>query len=74
MITAVDTSVLLDVFGANQKYGAASSGALDMCAAEGSLVASDVVWAETAAAFAEASAFEQAMRELGVWSRRSPKQ
>ena len=66
MITAVDTNVLLDVFGANQKYGVASAGALDRCAAEGSLVASAVVWSETAAAFAEASAFERAMRDLGI--------
>ena len=66
MITAVDTNVLLDVFGANQKYGAASAGALDRCAAEGSLVASAVVWSETAAAFSEASAFQRAMRDLGV--------
>ena len=66
MITAVDTNVLLDVFGANPKYGAASAGALDRCAAEGSLVASAVVWSETAAAFAQASVFERAMRDLGV--------
>ena len=66
MITAVDTNVLLDVFGANPKYGAASAGALDRCAAEGSLVASAVVWSETAAAFDEAAVFERAMRDLGV--------
>ena len=66
MITAVDTNVLLDVFGANQNYGAASASALDRCAAEGSLVASAVVWSETAAAFAQASVFERAMRDLGV--------
>ena len=66
MITAVDTNVLLDVFGANQNYGAASASALDRCAAEGSLIASAAVWSETAAAFAEASAFERAMRDLGV--------
>lgn len=66
MITAVDTKVLLDVFGANQKYGADSAVALDRCAAEGSLVASAVVWFETAAAFAQASVFERAMRDLGI--------
>jgi len=66
MITAVDTNVLLDVFGANQKYGTAAAVALDRCAAEGSLVASAVVWSETAAAFAEEAAFERAMRDLGV--------
>jgi predicted nucleic acid-binding protein len=66
MITAVDSNVLLDVFGANQEYGAASAAALDRCAAEGSLVASAVVWSETAAAFAEASVFQRAMRDLGV--------
>jgi len=66
MITAVDTSVLLDVFGANQRFGFASADALDKCALQGSLVASEVVWAETAAAFRDESEFERAMRDLGV--------
>ena len=66
MITAVDTSVLLDVFGANQKFGPASVEALDKCALQGSLVACEVVWSETAAAFRDESEFELAMRDLGV--------
>ena len=51
MITAVDTSVLIDVFGADPRFGAASANALRLCLNEGAVVASEVVWGETRAAF-----------------------
>lgn len=51
MITAVDTSVLLDVFTADATYGVASLQALRGCLAAGSLIACEVVWAEVVAAF-----------------------
>jgi predicted nucleic acid-binding protein len=51
LITAVDTSVLLDVFGADPRFGPRSAEALRSCIAEGSLIACDVVWAEAAAWF-----------------------
>ena len=66
MITAVDTNVLLDVFGADTKFGALSSEAMRECLREGSLIASDVVWAETAAVFGDARRFDHAMSTLGV--------
>ena len=31
MITAIDTSVLIDVFGADPRFGAASASALRLC-------------------------------------------
>jgi predicted nucleic acid-binding protein len=57
VITAVDTNVLLDVFGADPKFAPASSEALRDCLREGALVASEVVWAETATVFGEAGRF-----------------
>ncbi len=66
MITAIDTSVLLDVFGADAKFGEASARALRRCLAEGAIVACEVVWVEAAAAFSSAAAFEKAMKTLGV--------
>ena len=49
MITAVDTSVLIDIFAADQRFGAASANALRVCLNEGTVVESDVVWSETRA-------------------------
>jgi predicted nucleic acid-binding protein len=66
VITAVDTNVLLDVFTADARHGAASRDALRRCWAEGSLVACDVVWAEVAAAFADAAAASRALTGLEV--------
>ena len=66
MITAVDTSVLLDVFTADPRFGGASRAAMARCLQEGSLVACDIVWAETAAAFPNRQAFERTMDTLGV--------
>jgi predicted nucleic acid-binding protein len=51
LITAVDTNVLLDVFTADDVYGARSAAALGRARQEGAIVACDVVWAETAAWF-----------------------
>ena len=66
MITAVDTSVLLDIFGADPKFGPRSATALRECLNEGSLLACEVVWAETSASFATASAAEAALTGLRV--------
>ena len=66
MITAVDTSVLIDVFGADARFGGASASALRRCLDEGAIVACDVVWSETRAAFPNDSAFGHALESLGV--------
>lgn len=66
MITAVDTSVLLDVFGADERFGASSAQALRACLNEGAVVACDVVWAETRTAFASDDAFLGALKALGI--------
>jgi predicted nucleic acid-binding protein len=66
LITAVDTNVLLDVFGADPKFGEASAEALRYCLGEGALVACAAVWAETATAFHGSEKFRRAMADLGV--------
>lgn len=66
MITAVDTSVLLDIFGADPAFGSRSKSALRSCVGEGSLVACEVVWAEVAGFFPSPEAAQEAMGRLGV--------
>ena len=66
MITAVDTNILLDVFGADASFGRASANALQLCCAAGAVVACEIVWAETAAAFPEETLFVEAMTTLGI--------
>jgi predicted nucleic acid-binding protein len=46
MITAVDTNILLDVLATNERFYEASANALQDAANEGSLVISDIVYAE----------------------------
>ena len=67
MITAVDTNVLLDLFTADRQHGAASREAIRDALAQGSLVASPVVWAEVATFFEpDPSRARDALDELGV--------
>ena len=66
MITAVDTNVLVDVFGGDPRFGPASKAALDLCIAEGTLVAGDVVWAEITASFPVPEDAGEAMDEAGM--------
>lgn len=66
MITAVDTNVLIDVFGADTRYGQSSAGALRLCINEGAVVACGVVWSEARAAFSSEEGFRRALHTLGV--------
>ncbi len=66
MITAVDTNVLVDVLTGDEQHAAASARALSTCVREGSVIASEVVWAETAAGYRDLGAFREAMKRLGV--------
>ena len=58
--------MLLDVFGPDPRFGPNSAEALRRCLREGALIASDVVWAETATTFADAGRFRDAMRRLPI--------
>ena len=66
MITAVDTSVLLDIFIADPAFGVGSREALRACAREGRLVACDIVWAEVAASFPSDRSAQEVLERLGV--------
>jgi predicted nucleic acid-binding protein len=47
MITAIDTNILFDILLPNEQFYEASAGALQESASNGSLVISDIVYAET---------------------------
>jgi predicted nucleic acid-binding protein len=66
VITAVDTSVLLDVFIDDQVFRDRSLAAIRRCLAEGQLVACDVVWAEVVAAFGNRKSAIQAIGGIPV--------
>lgn len=66
MITAVDTCVLLDVLGADARFGERSAEALRACIAEGGLLACGVVWAEVAGRFQRSAEAEDALSQLRV--------
>jgi predicted nucleic acid-binding protein len=66
MITAVDTNVLLDILAGERAHVAASTRALLEARGDGALVATDVVWAEVAAWFADVDEQRAAMAELGI--------
>lgn len=67
MKTAVDSSVLLDVLGADPQFGKASREALRTAYDAGSLVACEVVWAEVRAHFPTAEAFREDLSILGIF-------
>ena len=66
MKIAVDTSVLLDVLAGDLTFGPASREALRRAYDSGSLLASDVVWAEVRAHFESDGTFNVAMESLGI--------
>ena len=66
MITAIDTSVLLDVFTDDPLFCDRSLDAIRRSLAEGPLLACDVVWAEVIAAFPDPAAAEAALSRLPV--------
>jgi predicted nucleic acid-binding protein len=66
VITAVDTGVLFDVFDPDPRFGPSSADALRACGLAGGLVACEVVWAETAAGFADADSAREALGRLRV--------
>ena len=64
MITAVDTNVLLDLFGADESFGRPSQAALRGCLREGQVIACEIVWAETASFFPDQAAAASAFRTI----------
>jgi len=64
--TAVDSSVLLDVLGADPRFGEKSREALRAAYDRGALVACDVVWAEVRAHFPSDEVCEASLGLLGI--------
>lgn len=66
MITAVDTSVLIDVLQPDPMFGPASADALRRAIGQGRLIACDVVWAEVSARFDARDDVTQVLNRLNV--------
>jgi predicted nucleic acid-binding protein len=66
VITAIDTSVLIDVFRADPAFADRSLAAIRACLATGSLVACEVVWAEVAAGLTPARSVDAVMAAIPV--------
>ncbi|MFB3921712.1 MAG: type II toxin-antitoxin system VapC family toxin [Terriglobia bacterium] len=66
MTTAVDSNILLDVFGRDAVFGAASAQALRTALQAGSLIACEIVWAEVTASFASPAAALDAFNRLNL--------
>ncbi len=66
MITAVDTTVLIDVFEPDPTFGPRSRDALRAAITDGSVIACEMVWAEVVATFPSASEAEHALERLGI--------
>lgn len=66
MITAVDASVLLDVFKDDPAFSERSLAAIRQSLAGGQLVACDAVWAEIVAAFPDERAAKRALMAIPV--------
>lgn len=66
MKTAVDSSVLLDVLGADATFGPASRRALRAAYSRGALLACEVVWAEVTSAIGDPGEARGVLAELGV--------
>lgn len=66
MITAVDTSVILDVIGADPEFGPASLRALGEAQRLGVVMACDVVWGEVGALYSTPEEAADAMGEMDI--------
>ena len=66
MITAVDTSVLLDVFLPDEHHGQRSVHGLRTAYDRGAILVCDVVYAELVPAFNDRAALDRVLREIGA--------
>jgi predicted nucleic acid-binding protein len=66
IITAVDTNVLLDLLIPNARFQVTSRKALETAHAEGSLILSEIVYAELAAQFEPADQVETFLADTGI--------
>lgn len=66
MITAVDTSILIDLLEGDPEFGERSAAAIAHAAGQGALIACEVVWAEVATAYAPDEDVVEDLRTLGI--------
>ena len=66
MISAVDTSVLLDVFLPDERHGTRSKQWLRDAYDHGAILVCDVVYAELVPAFRDRAKLDEALREINV--------
>ena len=66
MITAVDTSVLLDVFLADERHGLRSKDWLRAAYDAGAILVCDIVYAELVPAFGHRAPLDGALREINA--------
>ena len=66
MITAVDTSVLLDVFLADDRYGEQSKERLRAAYDSGAIIICDIVYAELVPAFRDRAVLDRALQEINA--------
>jgi hypothetical protein len=66
LITAVDTSVLLDVFLADGQFGQTSRTRLMSAYKDGAVIASEIVYAELAPAFGDRALLDRALSEAHI--------
>ncbi|WP_428119631.1 type II toxin-antitoxin system VapC family toxin [Candidatus Poriferisodalis sp.] len=66
MITAVDTNVLLDVFGGDERHGLESLERLRRAYDEGAVIICDIVYAELVPAFDDRVILDRALQEINV--------
>lgn len=66
MITAVDTSVLLDVFLADDRYGEQSKEQLRAAYDSGAIIICDIVYAELVPAFRDRGVLDRALQEINA--------
>jgi hypothetical protein len=66
VITAVDSSILLDVLTGDPRHGPASAQALRQAGAEGALIGSTVGWAEVVGAYSDPRGVTDRLDRLGI--------
>ena len=66
MRTAVDTSVLLDVFLADPRHGEQSRDSLRTAYDAGAIIVCDIVYAELTPAFGDRAALDAALRQINA--------
>lgn len=66
MISALDTSVILDILRHDERFGPSSLATVRRASLEGNLIVAPAVWAEVCAAFEDAEEANSTLDKIGV--------